>query len=57
MTTTATLGSTLRSGFQRWQFWLLLLVLAKGGGVGTNDKAADPSGFRGLEEGDSVVSQ
>lgn len=27
MTTTATLGSTLRSGFQRWQFWLLLLVL------------------------------
>ncbi|MBO0594331.1 hypothetical protein I2485_07310 [Nesterenkonia sp. E16_7] len=26
-TTTATLGSTLRSGFQRWQFWLLLLVL------------------------------
>ncbi|GAA1136737.1 DUF4350 domain-containing protein [Nesterenkonia lutea] len=27
MTTTATLGSALRSGFQRWQFWLLLLVL------------------------------
>ncbi|MGJ9373953.1 DUF4350 domain-containing protein [Nesterenkonia sp. CF4.4] len=27
MTTTATLGSTLRSGFQRWQFWLLLLIL------------------------------
>ncbi|GAA1157216.1 DUF4350 domain-containing protein [Nesterenkonia sandarakina] len=27
MTTTATLGSALRSGYQRWQFWLLLLVL------------------------------
>lgn len=27
MTTTATLGSTLRNGFQRWQFWLLLLLL------------------------------
>lgn len=25
--TTATLGSAVRSGFQRWQFWLLLLVL------------------------------
>jgi len=25
--TTATLGSALRTGFQRWQFWLLLLII------------------------------